>query len=114
MTVNTTAESSTMADRVADTNKLADGEAIQDGREHGVGNVEAVTLFLKVMDAVAVDVIVELSPDSGSTWYQPDESPVSFASDDEDAVEHIPYNADRIRLTSSNDTPVTAQLREVV
>jgi len=101
--------------RAGDQSGLTNGEEdISGGVEVAVGNVPAFTLYLAVSTATAIDVTVELSPDDGTNWYVPDESPISFASSDDFGVEHIPYNASRVRLTGSNTTPVKAQLREVV
>ena len=113
MTVNTNSETTNISERVGDTNKLADAEAIDgDGVEQGVGNVASFSVFLDVEGAV--EVTVEFSPDGGSTWYEPrDESPVSFGGANTDLV-HVDYNATRVRLTGSNGTAVTAQVREVV
>ena len=105
----------TMAKRAAGSAGLTDGEEdISGGVEAAVGDVSAFTLYLGVSTATAVDVQVVLSPDDGTNWYEPEESPVTFTSGDESAVEHIRYNASRIRLKGSNATPVKAQLREVV
>ncbi|MFB6087856.1 MAG: hypothetical protein ABEJ85_04985 [Haloarculaceae archaeon] len=105
----------TLRKRGGEESGLTNGEEdITDGIEVPVGDVSAFTLYLGVSTAAAVDVQVFLSPDGGANWYEPDESPVSIASDDDSAVEHIPYNANRIRLKATNTTPVKAQLREVV
>ncbi|GAA0276965.1 hypothetical protein [Halobacterium noricense] len=105
----------TVRKRAAEESGLTDGEEdLSDGVEVDVGDVSAFTLYLGVSTGTAVDVTVMLSPDGGTNFYEPDESPVSFASSDESKVEHIPYNANRIRLKANNTTPVKAQLREVV
>jgi len=102
--------------RAAGESGITDGEEkdLTGGVEVDVGDVSAFTLYLGVSTATAVDVEVYLSPDGGTNYYEPDESPVSVPSDDTSAVEHIPYNASAVKLVASNDTPVKAQLREVV
>ncbi|WP_232703153.1 hypothetical protein [Halobacterium wangiae] len=105
----------TIRKRAAGESGLTEGEEdISDGIDVEVGDVSAFTLYLGVSTATAVDVQVFLSPDGGTNWYEPDESPVSLPSDDESAVEHIPYNASAVRLVESSGTPVKAQIREVV
>jgi len=106
----------TIRRRAAGESGLTDGEEqdLSNGVEAEVGDVSAFTLYLGVSTASAVDVEVYLSPDGGATYYEPDESPVALASDDESAVEHIPYNASAVKLVASNATPVQAQIREVV
>ena len=106
----------TMRKRAAGESGLTDGEEkdLTGGVEAEVGDVSAFTLYLGVSTASAVDVSVYLSPDGGTTYYEPDESPVEMASDDESAVEHIPYNASMVKLVASDATPVQAQIREVV
>lgn len=94
---------------------LTDGEEdISGGVEADVDDVESFTLYLGVSTSTAIDVQVYLSPDGGQNWYEPDESPVSFTSSDESAVEHIPYNTSRLRIVGSNTTPVKGQVRQVV
>lgn len=107
----------TIRRRAAAESGLTDGEEdLTGGVEAEVGNVSAFTLYLGVSTASSVEVEVEvyLSPDGGTTYYEPDESPVALASDDESAVEHIPYNASAVKLVASDATPVKAQIREVV
>jgi len=105
----------TIRRRAAGESGLTDGEEdLTGGIEAEVGDVSAFTLYLGVSTASAVEVEVYLSPDGGETYYEPDESPVSLASDDESAVEHIPYNASAVKLVASDATPVKAQIREVV
>ena len=114
MTVNTNSEYTDLTSRAGFKSDLADTEDISGGVETELGDTNTVTLFLKVTEGAAIDVKVELSPD-GETWYEPtDESPVSFASNDTDKVEHIPYNASHLRITGGNATAVQAQIREVV
>jgi len=111
MTVDTNSERTRISDRVGDSNKLADAEDISGGVEHGVGNVDSVSVFLSAEGAV--DVKVELSPDAGRTWYTVPEGPVEFGAAGESIV-HLEYNATGIRLTGTNGTAVTAKVREVV
>ena len=115
MTVNTNSERTSLTSRQGFDARLADAEDISGGVAYVLGETQTVTLFLKVTEATAVDVTVELSPDGGSTWYEAsDESPVSVASNEQDKAEHIPYNATHLRISANNQTPVTAQVREVV
>jgi len=105
----------TVRKRAAKENSLTDGEEdLTGGIEVDVDDVSAFTLYLGVSTASAVEVSVYLSPDGGTNYYEPDESPVSLSSDDESAVEHIPYNASAVKLVASDATPVKAQIREVV
>jgi hypothetical protein len=91
--------------------ELADTEDISSGVEEPVGNVSAFTLFIEV--AGSVNITVEFSPDGGETWYQPrNESPLKFSEANTDLV-FVDYVADAVRLTASNSTNVTAELREV-
>lgn len=69
------------------------------------------TLYLNT--AGAVDVTVELSPDSGDHWYEIAESPITISSATDD-VTHIGYSFDTIRLTGSNATNVLAQMHQVM
>jgi len=105
----------TIRRRAAGESGLTDGEEdLSGGVEAEVDDVEAFTLYLGVSTASSVEVSVYLSPDGGTNYYEPDESPVSMASDDDSAVEHIPYNASMVKLVASDATPVKAQIREVV
>jgi len=105
----------TVRKRAAAESGLTDGEEdiSGDGVEGDLDDVTAFTLYLGVSEDTAIDVSVFLSPD-GEFWYEPDESPVSVASDNSSSIEHIPYNATAIRLVGNNATPVRAQIREVV
>ena len=60
--------------------------------------------------ADAVSITVELSPDSGTTYYTIPESPITFSDADEDALE-FGYDCTHIRLTSNNAIHVRAQVR---
>jgi len=73
-------------------------------------NFERWTLFLHA--AAAIDITIELSPDGGVTWYTPTESPIEFAAVGDDIIE-FGYDATHIRLTGSNASLVTAQVRGV-
>jgi hypothetical protein len=112
MSLETTTEIEELKGRSATASKLADTEDVSAGVETTVGDVTSFTLFLDV--GGAIDLTVELSPDGGATWYEPrDESPISFTEANTDLY-RIVYDADRVRLTGSNGTAVTAQVREVV
>jgi hypothetical protein len=112
MSLETTTEIDELKGRAGREAKVADAEDISGGVEAAISNVASFTLYLDV--AGSVDLTLELSPDGGETWYEPrDESPISFGGDDSDLY-RIVYDADRIRLTGSDGTAVTAQIREVV
>lgn len=102
--------------RAGEESGLTDGEQdISDGVQNDLADVTAFTLYLGVADdADAVDVAVYLSPDGGTNYYEPDESPVSIPSSETSAVEHIPYNASALKLVATTTTPIQAQIREVV
>jgi len=68
------------------------------------------SLFIHV--GGAIDITVELSPDGGTTWYEIPESVLSYSATADDVLE-IGYSADMIRLTGSNATSTTAQVRGV-
>jgi len=111
MPVQTSTEIETLNGRLGEDRQLADEEDISGGVETEISDVTTFTLYLDV--AGAVDLTVELSPDGG-TWYEPrTESPVSFDGADTD-IYLMRYDATAIRLTGSNGTDVTAQVREVV
>jgi len=112
MVVETSTEIEELKGRLASASQLADSEDTSNGVETVIGDVQSYTLFLDV--GGAVDLTVELSPDGGETWFEPrDESPISFGGSNTD-VYWFEYDADRLKLTGSNDTPVSAQIREVV
>lgn len=91
---------------------LTDGQQdISSSVETEVGNVPVFSVYLSTAGAVTIDV--KLSPDGGSTWYTPPESPIEFSAADDDIV-NIEYNATDIRLTGRSTTAVQAQIREVV
>lgn len=112
MSLETLTKIEELKDRFASNSQLADSEDTSGGVETAIGDVQSYSLFLDV--GGAVDLTVKLSPDGGETWYEPrDESPISFGGANTD-VYWFEYDADRLRLTGSNDTPVSAQIREVV
>lgn len=91
--------------------QLADSEDISGGVEAQLGNYSRLTLFLDVEGAV--DIEIEFSPD-GENWYSPvTDSPISYDSATTDVLE-IGYVADRLRLTATDGTTVSAQVYEVV
>jgi len=89
---------------------VASAEDISGGVTAELSNYNRWTLFIHV--AGAIDVTVELSPDGGDTWYESPESPLSYSGTGDDAVE-FGYDATDIRLTGSNATNITAQIRGV-
>jgi len=98
-------------DLASDDRTVADGEDISNGVKDDIADVSSFTVYLSA--GSAVDVTVELSPDGGTTWYEPEESPVSIDGST-DGVERISYDCNKLRLTGSDTTPVTAKIREVV
>ncbi len=84
--------------------------SIQGGVEHPLPAYTEWTLCLKA--GAAADVTVELSPDGGTTWYEVDESAVTFGSAG-DKVLSMSYQANRIKLTGNNTADITAQVRGV-
>lgn len=103
--------------RAAARSQIADQADISGGVEADVDDVSSFSVFLKTEGAVNIEI--ELSPD-GTNWYKPgdadstpDESPVQF-NDAGTEIIHMAYDADKIRLTGSNATAVTAQIKEVV
>ena len=88
---------------------IASAEDISAGKTATLKNFKRWTLFLKTADAI--DITVELSPD-GSTYFTIPESPIKFASADDDVIE-MGYNAKTIKLTGSNTSAVTAIIRGI-
>jgi len=88
---------------------IASAEDISAGKTAALKNFKRWTLFLKTADAI--DITVELSPD-GSTYFTIPESPIKFASADDDVIE-MGYNAKTIKLTGSNTSAVTAIIRGI-
>lgn len=111
MAVETNTQVDEIAGRKGYENRVADAEDISGGVEHAIGNVPAFSLWLSV--GGAIDITVEASPDGGATWYELPESQITFSGAADD-VKHISYNMNRIRLTGSDATAVTAQIREVM
>jgi len=89
---------------------IASAEDISGGVTAELSNYDRWTLFIHV--AAAVDITVELSPDDGDTWYEIPESVLSYGGAADDALE-FGYDATHIRLTGSNTTDTTAQVRGV-
>jgi len=94
----------------ADTVDIASTEDISGGVTGSLSNFDRWTLYINV--AGAIDITVELSPDGGTTWYEIPESALSYSAAADDVLE-MGYDATRIRLTGSNATNVTAQVRGV-
>jgi len=89
---------------------IANNEDISAGKTAALKNFKRWTLYLKT--AGAIDITIELSPDGGTTWYKAPESPISFSAAGDDVVE-MGYDCTHIKLTGSNTTDVTAQIRGV-
>ncbi|UWG46576.1 hypothetical protein HSRCO_0277 [Halanaeroarchaeum sp. HSR-CO] len=106
-----------LSSRASSKSDVSASEDLSGGKEVPVGDVTKFTVFLKVEGAVDVDI--ELSPD-GENWYRPgeadntpDESPIKFTSAGTEIVA-LGYAADYVRVTATNDTPVSVQVKEVV
>jgi len=97
-------------DYPAETVDISDAEDISAGVTAELSNYDRWTLFIHV--AGAIDVTVELSPDGGATWYEIPESVLSYGGAADDVME-IGYSATNIRLTGSNATNVSSQVRGV-
>jgi len=89
---------------------IANAEDISAGVTASLANFDRWTLLLNA--AGAIDITVEISPDGGTTWYEIPESPLSFSGAG-DKTEELGYDATNIRLTGSNATNVTSQVRGV-
>jgi hypothetical protein len=85
---------------------IAASDDISGGVSQNINQYMRWTLYFKVV--AAIDITVELSPD-GSTYYEIDESPISFSSSG-DKVFEIGYTGTNIRFTGSNTTSTTIQL----
>jgi len=81
---------------------------ISDGVTASLRNYDSWTLFIHV--AGAIDVTVELY--SGENWYEIPESPLSYSEAGDDVLE-VGYDGAQIRLTGSNTTEVTSDLRGI-
>lgn len=95
---------------IYETVSICDAADISGGVTAELSNYSRWTLYIHV--AGAIDITVELSPDGGSTWYEIPESALSYSAAADDVLE-MGYDATRIRLTGSNATNVTAQVRGV-
>lgn len=112
MALSSNGEITELKSRGGSTDKFADAEDISGEVETPIGNVSKLTLYLET--AGAVNIAVEFSPNGGTDWYSAvGESPLEYGSATTDIVE-IGYSADRLRLTGSNGTAVTAEIHEVV
>jgi hypothetical protein len=94
--------------RNASTLTIATNDDISGGVTQALENYSAYSLYLTT--AGAVDVTVELSPDSESNYMEPSESPIVFNAAGDEIIE-IAHPATHIRLTGSNATQVTAVVR---
>ena len=114
-------ETDTVIDRImgraSSRDTLADAEDVSAGVEQALGDVTGLSLYLRAEGAVNVQI--ELSPD-GSEWFEPGkasntpaESPIKFEGAGTEIVS-LGYDADAIRITGSDSTPVTAKIKEVV
>lgn len=105
-------ESTSVDRRDADIFTIQDPAAdISGGVEQGVQSPSSFTLFVSA--SAAVEVKVELSPDGGTTYFTPTESPISIGTGGGDAVEHFDYDVSHVKLTGNNTTAVQALIRAV-
>jgi len=93
-----------------ETINIATAEDISGGVTAPLANYNRWTLFIHVADAI--DITVEISPDNGDTWYEIPESPLSYSAATDDVLE-VGYDGTDVRLTGSNTTDVTADIRGV-
>jgi len=89
---------------------IADAEDISGGVTASLANFDRWTLLIHV--GGAIDITVEVSPDNGTTWYEIPESVLSYSAATDDVL-NLGYDATDIRLTGSNTTSTTAQVRGV-
>jgi hypothetical protein len=87
---------------------IANNINISGGVVGTVGNYNRWSLFIYA--AAAINITIELSPNAGANYYDITESPIAFAAAG-DKVYEMGYTADRIRLTGSNATLCTVQIR---
>lgn len=112
MVLNTQTKVEQIAGRAVETREPAlPAQDVSGGVESPIGDVNSFTVYLDV--AGPVDITIELTPDGGSNWYEPSESPVSFAEAGQEAI-RMTYSTDRVRITGSDTTDVQAQIQEVV
>jgi len=95
---------------IYETVSICDAADISGGVTAELSNYSRWTLYIHV--AGAIDITVELSPDGGSTWYEIPESALSYGGATDDALS-LGYDATHIRLTGSNTTSTTAQVRGI-
>jgi len=105
-----TAIEETIGSKGGETINICSNADISAGVEAPLKNYERWTLYLKAQDAITINIY--LSPDDGATWYEPEESPVTFQAAGDKLIE-FGYDATRIKLVGSNTTPVTAHIRGV-
>jgi len=91
-----------------ETVSICEAEDISGGAMAPLSNYDRWTLFVHV--AGAIDITVELY--SGENWYEIPESPLSYSAAGDDVLE-TGYDGTDIRLTGSNTTEVTADVRGV-
>lgn len=111
MVLSTESERTNLSGRGAGETALANGDDLTGGVEAAIADVQSFTVYLSVDGAVNVDV--RASPDGGDSWYSLPEGPVRFESAGDEAI-HVRYNMTDLKLVASNDTAVTAQIRQVV
>ena len=90
---------------------IAKDEDISKGVEKAIPSFTGWTLYLKTKGAI--DIVIQLSPDNGKTWFEIFESPVSFATAG-DKVIKLNYDATHVKLIGSNTTQVTAIIRGLI
>jgi len=111
MVLDTNSERTNISGRASGDSMLADSEDITGGVTAAIADVQSFTVYVAADGEV--DIEVAASPDGGQSWYVLPESPLRFAAAGEEAI-HVRYNMTHLRLDASNETDVTAQVRQVV
>jgi len=91
-----------------ETVSICEAEDISGGVTASLKNYDRWTLFVRV--AGAIDITVELY--SGANWYEIPESPLSYSAAGDDVLE-MGYDGTQIRLTGSNTTDTTSDVRGI-
>lgn len=100
-----------VSDHAATQTDAVSGADISGGTTFSVADVDRFTIFIS--GTAADSIKVEFSPDGGSSWYTPDESPVAIGSDGTLVVQ-VTYACTDVRLTNTTGTDATTvQVREV-
>jgi len=91
-----------------ETVSICEAEDISGSVTAPLKNYDRWTLFIHVEGAI--DITVELY--SGENWYEIPESPLSYSAAGDDVLE-TGYDGTQIRLTGSNTTETTSDVRGI-